>query len=265
MAATGAARGRVAVDPRLRARRVAVKRDEGRRRLRRLLWAVVALAAAGGLVAVTRTPLLDVDRISVAGSPNTPAEVVQEALGIRLGDPMTDLDLRAATARVESLPWVLRATVSRSWPNGVSVRIVERRPVAMVPGGAGRWLVLDGDARVLGETAVRSLPAALPAVLVNTVDAGQVPPGSVLGDIEAPVRAAAALTPDLAAWVEGVVPTDRGVDLALVGGATAHLGEQVDYAEELRSLATVLVRVDLTCLASVDVSAHADPVVTRRC
>ena len=36
-----------------------------------------------------------------------------------------------------------------------------------------------------------------------------------------------------------------------------------DYRDELRSLATVLARVELSCIVSIDVSDHANPVVLR--
>ncbi|MCU0274470.1 MAG: FtsQ-type POTRA domain-containing protein [Acidimicrobiales bacterium] len=262
MAGTAA---RVAIDPRLRARRVAVKRSAGRRRLRRLVTAAVTVAVLVALIGLTRTPLLDVDRVVVTGSPNTPTADVEAVLGVELGDPMTDLDLRAASERVEELPWVGRAEVLRDWPNGVAVRIVERRPAAVVRAATDQWFLLDAEGRVLGETVKPQGPGEVPALLVNTVDPAAVVPGRTLPGVERPLRVAAAMTPDLAAWVEGVVPTDDGVDLALAGGATAFLGDEADYAEELRSLATVLLRVDLSCLATIDVSAHANPVVTRRC
>lgn len=256
---------RVAIDPRLRARRVAVQRSAGRRRLRRLLWTLAAVAVVAGLIVLTRTPLLDVDRIAVTGSTNTPVADVEATLGIVRGDPMTDLDLRAAASRLEELPWVQRAVVERDWPNGLRVHVVERHPAAVVRATADQWFLLDAEARVLGATTAPVAGGDVPAILVNTVDPATVVPGATLAGVEGPLRVAAAMTPDLAAWVEGIVPTDRGVDLALTGGATAHLGDEADYAEELRSLATVLLRVDLSCLATIDVSAHANPVVTRRC
>ena len=46
----------VAVDPRIRARRVTVARDAGRRRLRRLVWLGVVLAVAAAASPVTWTP-----------------------------------------------------------------------------------------------------------------------------------------------------------------------------------------------------------------
>ncbi|MGH9187458.1 MAG: cell division protein FtsQ/DivIB, partial [Acidimicrobiales bacterium] len=103
------------IDPRFRARRIAVRRQEGRRRLRRLgrLTALLGLVVVGWLV--TRSPLLDVDRIRISGADHSTAEAVLEASGLHRGNPMTDLDPGATARRIEELPWVAAATVHRRW------------------------------------------------------------------------------------------------------------------------------------------------------
>jgi len=40
------------------------------------------------------------------------------------------IDVNAARAAVESLPWVARAAVARQWPDALSITVVERRAVA---------------------------------------------------------------------------------------------------------------------------------------
>ena len=140
------------IDPRIRARRIAVRRSTGRRRLR--IVAVAASVVAVGLVAlvVTRTPLLDVDRVEVVGAGARPsAEDVVAAAGLDPGgQPLLDVDLDAVERRVDALPWVAAADGrpgtgrARSWS-----RIEERQPVAVAPADGGGWVVLAGDGRVL--------------------------------------------------------------------------------------------------------------------
>jgi hypothetical protein len=43
----------------------------------------------------------------------------------------------------------------------------------------------------------------------------------------------------------------------------AELGLGDDFHDEFRSLATVLAWVELSCIVSIDVSVHANPVVLR--
>src|SRR5688572_6283699 len=91
------------IDPRLRARRVAVTRAQGRRRLRVLVAGALAVAAGTGVWAAVTSPLLDVDRVSVTGSPLVPESQVREAAAIETGDALLLLDVGQVEARVEAV------------------------------------------------------------------------------------------------------------------------------------------------------------------
>jgi cell division protein FtsQ len=60
-------------------------------------------------------------------------------------------DLKGMAARLERLPWVKTAVVSRVLPDGIRVRISERVPRAVVRTGSGRFRWVDEDAVLLGE------------------------------------------------------------------------------------------------------------------
>ncbi len=60
-------------------------------------------------------------------------------------------DLSAITARLERLPWVRTAVVSRVLPDGLRVRISERIPRAVVRTAGGRFRWVDEEAVMLGE------------------------------------------------------------------------------------------------------------------
>ncbi len=67
------------------------------------------------------------------------------------------LDLDAVKARVESLPWVQRASVRRAWPWDVYVRFSEQRLVARW--GDAAWLNDAGEVvKVQGDESVSDLP-----------------------------------------------------------------------------------------------------------
>src|SRR5205807_544626 len=134
---------------RIRDRRIAVRRDEGRRRLR-LLLAVLTLSAAILLGwAATRSPLLNVDHVRLVGAQHTDLEQVLAATGLRRGAAMIDLDESHLAAKVAGLPWVAAARVHRSWPGSVTIAVTERAPVAAVPAAAGGWALVDDTGRVL--------------------------------------------------------------------------------------------------------------------
>lgn len=60
-------------------------------------------------------------------------------------------DLHVINARLERLPWVRTAVVSRVLPDGIRVRITERVPRAVVRTASGRFRWIDDDAVLLGE------------------------------------------------------------------------------------------------------------------
>jgi cell division protein FtsQ len=60
-------------------------------------------------------------------------------------------DLEEVSGRLERLPWIRVAMVSRVLPDGIRVRLTERQPRAVVRTAAGRFLWVDDDAVLLGE------------------------------------------------------------------------------------------------------------------
>jgi len=128
----------VALDPRMKARRIAVLRAQGRRRLH-ILVALAAVALVAGLgFGISQTPLMDVDRISVRGGGARAAEVL-ESTGFSTGMPMLSLDLGAAE-RAEIVSAARRAvldffTAFNAGDVDGSVATLNHPHLFMTPGG----------------------------------------------------------------------------------------------------------------------------------
>jgi cell division protein FtsQ len=247
------------IDPRLRARRIAVRRDEGRRRLRRLTGLGITAAAIVLAVAITRSPVLDVDRVEVVGVMHTPVDAVQRATGIRRHAPMTDVDLDRARREVLALPWVSTVSITRSWPASVRVVITERTAVAVVTAGQAGFALVDGSGRVLelsaappeGFMLLANVPA--PGAPGSTIDASAADALSVARSMPAALRPKVST---VAAEVDGVV-------LRLVAGGIVRLGPATDLAVKLRDAETMLTDVDTTDLCAIDVQVAGAPSLTR--
>ena len=69
--------------------------------------------------------------VDVVGEGRISEEQVRNALGVRSGDYLFDMDIKNAQARVQSLNWVDTAIVRRLWPNRVVVHVNERIPYAL--------------------------------------------------------------------------------------------------------------------------------------
>ncbi len=256
-----------AIDPRIRARRIAVRRDRGRRRLHRFTVAGMVAALAAALVAIALSPLVDVDEVRVTGADRSGRGVVVAATGIERGEPLVTLDAAAAEASVERLPWVEDATVRRSWPGAVTVDVVERRAVAAVLAPSGDEVALvDADGRVLAAVPLEGAGAVLVAGLPAPG-----PPGTRLADDDAgpALAVATALPAALQERVERVVVADGGrlelqVAVPDADPATVVLGDASLLPEKLVALATLLASVDLTDVATIDLRVPRAPALTRR-
>lgn len=246
-------------DSRLHQRRVAVARQQGRRRLRLLLSLLAAGALVGGALGVLHSPLLAARHVVVTGAAHTPVAEVLAVSGLDRHPPLIDLDTGAAAAAIDRLPWVASAAVSRHWPDSVSVRLVERRPVAVVAAG-GLDALVDAGGRVLATG--RSAPAGL----VELATGGAVPPapGGELPAADRPLLAAAAgLAPQLRDEVAAISwRSGDGVQLRLVHGPVVELGAAPQMAEVSVALATLIAKVPLAHVVAIDLRVPDDPVLT---
>jgi cell division protein FtsQ len=112
-----------------------------------VLLALFSLAGAAWLV--VQSSYLDVDTVAVRGARRVSAEEVVETSGVRRGEALLLVDLGTVTRRVEGLPWVRSAVVSRDLPGRLRIEVTEREPVAWVGGPDRRVALVDADARVL--------------------------------------------------------------------------------------------------------------------
>lgn len=127
----------------LRRHRNRIKPPEPAARLPSLDWRRI-LRPAAGLAAVAATlgllaAMLDrpIATVSVTGHFErvSPLEVARAVETSVHGAGLLGMNLGRVRTAVESLPWVDTASVTRSWPRGLAVRIVEEVPAARWAGG----------------------------------------------------------------------------------------------------------------------------------
>lgn len=248
------------IDPRIRARRIEVRRGAARRRLQRLVDLAVVATVALGFLAALWSPLLDVDEVRVQGAASTGAEVVLERAGIQVGDRLLSVDLGRVGQRLADLPWVQEVRLHRQLSGVVSIEVRERTPVATLATGRGLMLV-DREGRVLGPQRGAS-EGPVPALL--GVDGG-LGPGQFLdrasADALAVAAAVAAAAPGALAALRPAGPD--GLTAELAAGGTVRFGDATHIDAKVRSLRTVLDQVDLACLAVLDLRLPGSPVLTR--
>lgn len=248
------------MDPRIRQRRIAVRRGQGRRRLHLLVSGLGVVATGAALAAVLHSPLLAVRTVQVTGAAHVTRAQVLAAARLGPATPMIDVNAGAAQASLRRLPWVATASVSRHWPATIRVRLTERVPVAEGPADGGGWAALDRSGRVLAVSASR-WPGLV--TLGGIRPLGR--PGTAVAADRPALAVAAALSPAVRAEVSSVSLMAGGnVELALVPQGTVELGSTSQLPAKLASLSAVLAQVDLSNVAVIDVEVPQAPTLTRR-
>jgi cell division protein FtsQ len=192
--------------------------------------ALTILAVAGW--ALLGPTVLVVRHVRVTGlGTQVPVAAVREAAGIAAGTPLARLDTAAVARRVERLPAVLSARVSRSFPDTVVIAIRPRIPALAVPAADGYLLV---DSHGVTVSSAAAVPAGMP-VLTS-------PPSVLRGSptVRAAALVVAELPGSLRAEVRSVSATGGSVTLQLDGGITVVWGGPGQGPEKAAELGMLL-------------------------
>lgn len=244
-----------------RVRPGARRRSRARREWRRpaAIGALAALILALGYWFWFRdSGLVAVSRVKVEGIPaGSPGGAALEQALERAGRKMTTLHVqqqhleRAASA----FPLVRSVSADPDFPHTLSVRVVERRPAALIGSGSGATVVA-ADGGLLSSLSphgleLPSLPLAKPpkrGLLAGTA----LDQARVLGAVPK------ALQPHLdRSWYD----SGSGVVVELRGGIELRFGTPARAARKWRSAAAVLADPSLTALDYVDLSSADRPAV----
>ncbi|MEL7208342.1 MAG: FtsQ-type POTRA domain-containing protein [Actinomycetota bacterium] len=252
----------VGIDPRIRERRIAVQRDVGHRRLRRLQALGAIVLGLGLAFALTRSPLLDVDRVTVdtvGAESGVDADRVREAAAIAPGTPLTSIDPAAIAASVSALPDVAAAQVRREWPGAVRIDVTPRTPAAAVVGADGGWYLVDGDGVV-----VRHVDEAPEGMVVLGDLVVRAAPGAALPAAERSAAAVTAALPPSLGWrVTSVGAHDGEVQALLADGGVVAFALDGDHPAAAAAASAVVETVPPGCVERVDVVVAEAPVLRR--
>jgi cell division protein FtsQ len=253
------------IDPRIRQRRVAIRRSEGQRRLRWVLAGASAIGLVVLIILLLHTPLFAARAITVTGAhPHTSDAAILAASGLAHHPSLISVDTGAVAARVGALPYIASARVSRHWPDGVQIDVTERVPVIQMFGPATSWSVLDGHGRTLQVQPGHE--TGLIQFIAHTTSGG-VPPAPV-GKSLPPVASAGlvvcrTLPRAFSAQVVSVsLASDDTVSLALNSGITVLLGTATDLPAKYEDVAAIIARGTLQATSTIDASVPQSPTVS---
>ena len=201
------------IEPRIRQRRIGVKRAENRRRLWWLVLVAGVLVVAIAVLALLGSSLFAVDEVTVTGNIYTDQAALDAVIDDLTGTPVLLVDSDEIEERIEKIPWVEDARVSTSFPDSAAIEIRERTPVAAMLGTDGQARVIDVDGRVLGLT--DGQPVAL--VWISGPGTLDVAPGQFASiGYSSAASLITKLTPEIRSMVESMLVTADGSDLVLI-------------------------------------------------
>ena len=237
---------------RFRLRRIAVRRQEGRRRLR--WFTIVGLVVGAGVIILLllTSPILSVRTVDVEGVVYADPDLVASVVDSVQGEPILTVDLDAAEKKLLAISWVRLARVSMHLPARVTIEIVERSPIAFFRSVDGFNRVIDRDGRVLD--VIEGDPTDYTPMIGTgpNISAGQT--------VEQPFLGAAqlinALPADLQARLLTVTVSPEGeVSLALTNDVEVLFGRPDDFQVKLVGVVNEIKRQGSRRYAIIDVSS----------
>ena len=251
------------IEPKLRARRIEVRRAARRHRRRMIISVGLLVVLVAAAAAALYSPLLDLDHIRVAGAYHVEEAEVARMSGLREGHRLYDLDLDAAVRRIERLPWVRHASLERRWPDSVTIRVTERAPVATIATSSGTKLAITTGGVVAGRASAFDL--ALPTV---ALESGVPKIGNRLSPAVArSVEMVGALPESITTKMSGATVAATGdTTVQLVPSGEIRFGRAERVAAKFLAAETILGgSVQLQRLCRLDVRIPTAPTLSRSC
>ena len=201
------------------------------RLLRRVLVLLLLVALVAGAVwLVFFSSRLAVHAVSVRGTTVLTDDQVRSTAAVPFDVPLALSDLDAVVARVETLPAVRSADVSRDWPDGIAIDVTERQSVAVVE-REGKWQGLDEEGVLFRSYPAR--PEGLPQVRVHAATSVEA--------LEEAAHVVEALPSELVQRVQVVdVGSIDAISFRLTGGARVTWGSADESEDKARVLAVLL-------------------------
>ena len=225
------------------------------------------------IVATLWSPMLRIRSIRVFGAVGRAEHDVLRASGLSNGTPLVTISVGDIRRRIERLPAVEAARVTRTWPSHVTIQVVLREPAARVPftsgGLVGSVALVDGSGRVVDVVESSDANAGSDADhLPELQGAASIEPGGHVDRQRADEAAvAAALGRDIRPRVR-TLGTDATVIVGVVslptGGQTVRIyfGAATDLAAKASALRSLLADPSTASLAAIDLSVPDAPILT---
>ncbi|MCU1393024.1 MAG: ftsQ [Ilumatobacteraceae bacterium] len=250
------ATGPSSMDPRLRARRIAVKRAVGRKRLKWFVLAgviILVLTAGFAVLGSSLFAVNNVNDITISGARRISQTDLDAAIKRIVHHPVLLIDTHSIEAQLERSPWVREARVSVHFPHTASIELLERVPLATYAGPDGKFRIIDVEGRVVD--VIQNQPVEFMLITGNGVNAS---PGTSAGDgFTHAAELVEALSPAVRSRTASIGVSETGaLSIAFHNGATVQLGAPTELLDKLTRLEAFLAKDDDACTGTIDVATN---------
>ncbi|MCM1974816.1 FtsQ-type POTRA domain-containing protein [Streptomyces sp. G1] len=208
-----------------------------------ILAVCLTLLGAGGGWVLYGSDWLRVERVTVSGTRVLTPEQVREAAEVPVGSPLVSVDTDAIEARLRrELPRIDTVDVSRSWPDGIGLKVAERTAVLVVRKG-GKFVEVDKKGVRFATVSVA--PKGVPALELRLARSGTAAASlRRFGErrlVREAVRVAAALPEAVSRLTRSVkVRSYDAISLQLTDGRTVDWGSSEKGAAKARTLTALM-------------------------
>lgn len=247
----------IAMDTRIAQRRHLVFEEEARRRLPWLIGFFWVVTLAGLLLALVRSPWLDIDEVRVSGVRNADVNAALYSTGIGLGSPTLSIDADELASRLAEDPWVARVDVAVIWPETLEITVLEHQPVGWIESRNG-WMRVSAAGTVISRG---TPPDAAAQVRISTPVAGKLGEELASRPAQAAVDFLANLPPELRRRAR--VWGDAAEMVANVRGRRVELGTAQQMAEKAAVVAGIMGDGPLPQGAVLNVVSPTRPAISN--
>jgi len=140
------------VEEKRRERERKLREKRRKKQIRTGIFLLILLLAFIGLIFFFRSSTFDLkmEKVSISGNRVLKNEEILKILSLKPGTSIFSLSVRDLAMKLEENPWIKEAFVSRRLPDGLSVKIVERKPLALLEANQTGYLI-DSESFVIAQ------------------------------------------------------------------------------------------------------------------
>lgn len=193
---------------------------------------IALVAVLIGYVALYFLPVFSVRDVRVVGTRTIPVESVTERAAVAPGTPLLQVDTHAVARRVAGIPRVDQVTVTRDYPSGLRIELIERSALVVVEVDGAQHLV-DGQGIDFGQG---EPPPGTPLLTVGEDSRTELP--AIVRDLSTVFAEVRGTAGQEIASVR--VETPASIELTLLDGRTVEWGAAGRDHEKAVALRMVL-------------------------